>query len=279
MATLTSPPVPPPTAAPQLPSPHANASPVNSVAASTSAPPTPVQAPPSHAFVPPSEVEGITRLWMWHVPSVPAALTSLTTSLLSVHGATRTGRWWTTCDHLTQKRPAAAATANSAALANAQLSAATKELYCLTFSEQAERCHAISAGVIVTSSAALPSFLTATAGYTSRSAYHVEGDSFALGDFTLSIGAVRHNGRYTSSLLLRLVYAPCCQPLPNTFQLLQGVLESVLAGEPGASEAAASYRPAGGWPTLSDFGLGDVWTARHTAVMWLFVLQMSRAAT
>jgi len=232
--------------------------------------------------VPPAEVEGITRLWLWHVPSVPVALASLTASLQSRFGASRSGRWWTTCEHLTQKRAAnaaaSAATASTNSTATAQPAPASKELYCLTFSSQPDRCHCISAAVLVTSSAAFPSFLTTTAGYASRSTYQVEGDSFTMGDFTLSLGTLRHNGRYTSSIVLQLTYQPCCQPLPNTFQLLQSVLESVVAGEAGGAEAAMSFRPAGGWPVFVDFGLGEVWTARHTALMWLFVLQMSRGA-
>ena len=230
-------------------------------------------------------------MWLWQVPSVPNALSSLTSSLQSVFGAARSGRWWTTCDHLTQKRAAStltstSATVTSAAAGNSTTAAtqssaapANKELYCLTFSSQPSRCHCISPGVIVTSSAAFPSFLTTTAGYTSRSTYQVEGDTFTLGDFTLSLGTLRHNSRYTSSLIVQLSYEPCCQPLPATFQLLQSVLESVMAREAGGKEAAGSYRPAGGWPVFVDFGLGEVWTARHTALMWLFVLQMSRGAT
>lgn len=223
-------------------------------------------------------MEGITRLWLWHVPSVPTALTSLTGSVQSVFGASRSGRWWMTCDHLTQKRAAAASSANSTAAVTAQPAAANRELYCITSSTQPDRCHCISSAVIVTSSAVLPSFLTTTAGYSSRSTYHVEGDSFTMGDFTLSIGTLRHNSRYTASIVVQLTYQPCCQPVPATFQLLQSVMESVMLGQVGGKEAAVSYRPAGGWPVFDDFGLGDVWTARHTALMCLFILQ-NRTAT
>ena len=297
MATLTSPPVPLSTAAPSLPSPHAAALPTHSTSATPAPATPPAQRPASPAFVGPADVEGITRLWLWHVPSVPVALVSLTANLQSVFGASRNGRWWTTCDHLTQKRAASTATstaASSTAIAAAAasgstaaaptqpaaaLAPATKELYCLTFSSQPDRCHCISPGVIVTSSATFPSFLTSLAGYTSRSTYHIEGDSFTLGDFTLSIGTLRHNSRFTSSIVVQLTYQPCCQPLPATFHTLQSVLESVMLGEVGGKEAVTSYRPAGGWPVFVDFGLGEVWTARHTALMWLFVLQMSRGAT
>ena len=231
----------------------------------------------------PAEVEGITRLWLWHVASVPVALASLTANLQSVFGAVRTGRWWTTCDHLTQKRAGSTGiTAASAPLDNstAQSAAVIKDAYCITFSSQPDRCHCISAAVTVTSSAAFPAFLSTTAGYTSRSTYHVEGDRFTWGDFTLAIGTLRHNSRYTSAIVVQLTYEPCCQLLPATFQLLQSVLESVMAGEVGGKEAAVSYRPTGTWPVFVDFGLGtEVWTARHTALMWLFVLQMSRAPT
>ena len=224
-------------------------------------------------------------MWVWHVPSVPVALASLTGRLQTVFGAGRAGRWWTTCDHLTQKRPTGTATITSVSAGSATVTVtnqpptANRELYCLSFSSQADRSHCISPGVTVTSSAAFPAFLASSAGYTSRSTYVAEGECFTLGDFTLSIGTLRHNGRYTSSVVLQLAYQPCCQPLPATFQLLQGVLEGLIAGESGGKEAAVSYRPAGGWPLFGDFGLGDVWTARHTALMWLFALQLSRPAT
>ena len=183
---------------------------------------------------------------------------------------------------------------------------ANKELYCLTFSSRPTRTHCISPGVIVTSSSAFTPFLTQSANYALRSTYHIAGERWMLGtDMVVLVGVLRHNSRYTSSIVVQLEYAACCQPVQSTFQLLQSVLESVMVGVDestaggGEGEAgkaaggsgsggsgrdavlsvAGSYRPSGGWPNFHEFGLGDVWTARHSAVMWLFMLQIAKAAT
>ena len=250
--------------APPLPSPAPAPAPTTNSPATTSPSPTPLPSLP----ILPSSIRPITRVFLYPTPNPPSTLSLLTTRLLAF-GATRLPtRFSVTCDHLAARRPAGAA--------GGAAGAAGKELYVVTLGEDGGVSHLISPSVVTSSSAGLSAFLASSTAFTSRALTVMEGDAFRIHDVTLSLGTVRQHGRITPHVALEVSYAPCCQVTPEAFALLQEAVEAVVGGLDGARELVTSYKPSGGWPAFGEFGLGDVFTDKHRALVFVFALQLVR---
>ena len=90
----------------------------------------------------------------------------------------------------------------------------------------------------------------------------------------VSVGSVRQQHRITPHVTLAITYRPCCVVSRDSFSLLQQLLDALVQGLDGAREAAVGYKPQHVWPKMEDFGLGEVFTAKHRALMFVFLVQL-----
>ena len=240
------------------------------VAAHTSSHATSFVPPPSNVDLPVSAMESARRLWHWPTPQAQVDVSAIINRITSL-GAQRTSRFTTLVEYATVQSKTKAATAPATASAGG---GAVSGLHRVTMSAHPQRTFVISSNTAIDGGAPFSAWIDNTATLSAKQTTEFDGAEYRLADWIVRVATVKVSQRPFPSAFLEISHIAVVVVSQTTFNMIGEFASAILADMPFAATALTSYRPrtshTASWPLFNEFGLGRVFTPRHTAVLYVF---------